>query len=68
MTKERIEELVKFFYSSKSTKKVPCRISLSFGMAGSELTETGLRDLLNILSFSANIKKDLKSFLEEAIE
>ena len=68
MEKERIEELVRFFYSSKSSKKVPCRIALTFGMGGVDLSPDELRELLNILSFSVSIKKDLKNFLEEATD
>ena len=64
MRKERIEELVEFFYSSNSSKKVPCRLSLTFGMGGADLTKDGLRDLLYILSFSLNIKKDLQNLMD----
>ena len=62
---KRIHELAGFFYSTKSIKKVPCRISLRLGeFSGSDLTKDGFVNFMNLLAKSKNLRNDLKSFIQ----
>ena len=65
MAEERIKNLADFFYSSNSSLIVPCRLMLTFGMAGQDLTKKQFIKLFSILNNSINLKKDLKKFLKE---
>ena len=65
MTRDRILELVNFFYSSDTSADVPCRIALTFGMSGVDLSADDLIEFLTILSNSSNLKSDLRTFIEK---
>ena len=64
MTKQRIQELADFFYSSNSSHDIPLRICCVTGQfAGFSLTKEGFIALFSILSKSRDLKKDLENFL-----
>lgn len=63
MKNSRINFLADFFYSSNTSLEVPCRISLSFGMGGIDLSKPELIEFLMILNKSENIKTDLDNFV-----
>jgi len=64
MTKERIQEVADFFFSSDSQKDVPLRLSISVGeFRGYDLDPTDCVELLTILAESQDLKGDLSQFL-----
>ena len=66
MSKDRIEELAKFFYSSNDSNIVPLRIAIVTGQyTGSDLDKKDFITLMKILSKSKDLKKDLILFLEK---
>ena len=61
---KRIAELADYFYSTdRACDAVPCRITLSAGMAGFMLDRKDFTDLFAILFWSDEMPKDLKEFL-----
>lgn len=67
MTKKKIRWLADYFYSSDSSLDVPCRISLSMGMGGSDLTKKQFVDFLTVLEEASqdSIRMKLHDFLLE---
>ena len=63
MTHKRIKEVADFFFSSNDSNKVPLRLSVSLGQfCGEDLNHEQCRCLLEILSFSKDLKRDLGAF------
>jgi len=65
MTKERIQKLADFFFSSNDVSDIPLRINISTGVyTGNSLNKKEFILLMNILNKSENLKDDLKEFRE----
>lgn len=66
MDKNKIKKLSDFFYNSNSTKYVPLRLSISLGeFAGFDLNKHSFSELLDILSNSRRLKRDLELFISK---
>lgn len=66
MTKEKIQQLAEFFYSSNSSDDVPLRLSVVTGQfSGLDLDKQDFIKLFEILNNSGDLKKDLLRFREE---
>lgn len=66
MTKERIQELIDFFFSSNDSNEVPLRIGAITGQYSMFVPEPeALAVLLDILENSTDLKTDLLKFREE---
>lgn len=65
MTRERIQELADFFYSSDNATDVPFRLSLSFGMAGDDISKDEFIEIMKWLSEGDISKESANELLVE---
>ncbi len=65
---KRIQKLADFFYSSNSSDDVPMRINVTSGICGCDLSKEEFIQLITIMSYSINLKEDLKIFVSGIIQ
>jgi hypothetical protein len=66
MTKDKIQQLADFFYSSNDSNNVPLRLAITTGIySGFDLQKDKFIKLFTILNNSKNLKKDLMNFRRE---
>ena len=63
MNKKQIQKIADFMYSSNTSKEVPFRLVLSYGMCGDDLNKEQFIQLLSFLNHTDCTKESFVNFM-----